>query len=49
MSTTGKVKNQAISMFLTVSPCKFLMPLEATIEPAIPEDKTCVVLTGNPK
>ena len=45
--TTGKVSTHAIKIFLIVLDWRFLMPLLATIEPAIPEDSVCVVLTGN--
>ena len=45
---TGNVSNQAMAIFLIVLACKFLIPLLATIDPAIPDDNTCVVLTGNP-
>ena len=44
---TGSVNTQAITIFLTVPPCRFFMPLDATMVPAIPELNTCVVLTGH--
>ena len=46
--TTGRVRNHAIRIFLTVSGCRFFTPLLATMLPAIPEESTCVVLTGKP-
>lgn len=30
-----------------ITTCRFLIPFEATIEPAIPDESVCVVLTGN--
>lgn len=44
---TGKVSTQAKAIFLTVPPCRFLIPFEATIVPAIPDERMCVVETGN--
>ena len=46
---TGKVNTQAIAMLFRVPLFKLLVPPDATIDPAIPLDNTCVVLTGNPK
>ena len=46
---TGKVSTQAKRIFLIVPACKFLMPLLATIVPAMPEESACVVLTGSLK
>jgi len=45
---TGKVKSHAIAILLMVFVLKFLTPLEATMLPAIPLLKICVVLTGKP-
>jgi hypothetical protein len=45
---TGKVISHAIRIPLTVFILRFLIPFVATIEPATPEDSTCVVLTGTP-
>jgi hypothetical protein len=44
---TGKVNIHADRIVLSVDVCKFFTPLDATIEPAIPEDNMCVVDTGN--
>ncbi len=46
---TGKVSNQAKRILLIVPAWRFLIPLLATIVPAIPEDNACVVLTGSLK
>ena len=43
---TGSVNTQANKIFWMVPACRFLMPLLATIAPAIPDDRECVVLTG---
>lgn len=43
---TGKVKIHANAILTIVFFCRFFTPPEATILPAIPEDRTCVVLTG---
>ena len=43
---TGSVRTQARAMLRTVPPCKFLMPLLATMLPAIPYESTWVGLTG---
>ena len=45
---TGRVISQAMSMFFTVPMRRFLMPLEATIDPATPDESTWVVLAGSP-
>src|SRR5687768_11720302 len=45
-TVTGKVSNHAIAIDLMVFFCRFLIPLLATMEPAIPDDNTWVVLTG---
>ena len=42
----GKVNNQASKIFRTVSFLRFFTPLLATILPAIPDERTWVVLTG---
>ena len=42
----GSVRTQAISKFRIVDHCR--PDLFAHMVPATPEDKTCVVLTGNP-
>jgi hypothetical protein len=41
MTVTGSVKIQAITIFLTVPPCKFLMPRLATIVPR-PSDSATI-------
>ena len=46
---TGRVNIHAMAMFLSVPPFKLPEPFDATIAPAIPLLKTCVVLTGKPK
>lgn len=46
---TGKVKTHAKAIFFNVLLFKFPLPPDAIIEPAIPLDNTCVVLTGKPK
>jgi len=43
---TGSVKTQARRILRSVSACK--PERFAAIAPAMPEDKTCVVLTGRP-
>ena len=43
----GSVSNQASRILCTVLACRFLMPLLATIDPAIPDESAWVVLTGN--
>src|SRR5882724_3905242 len=45
-TVTGRVKTQAINKFRRVAFCK--PDLFAAIAPATPDDRTCVVLTGNP-
>jgi hypothetical protein len=45
---TGSVNTQAMAMLFKVALFRLLAPPDATIEPAIPLDNTCVVLTGNP-
>jgi len=45
---TGSVKTQAKAIFFKVLLFKFPAPPDAIMEPAIPLDNTCVVLTGNP-
>ena len=42
----GSVSSQAISMLRTVFFCRLSKPLWATMVPAMPELKMCVVLTG---
>ena len=45
---TGIVISHAMPIAVSVLVCKFFIPFPDTMVPAIPEDKTCVVLTGNP-
>lgn len=47
-TVTGNVSIQAMKMLRMVFFCRFLMPLLATMLPAMPDDNTCVVLTGRP-
>lgn len=49
MMVTGKVNTQANAILMIVPFCKFFNPFLATIEPAMPDDNMCVVLTGKPK
>lgn len=49
MMVTGSVSIHASKMFLMVSGLRFFIPFEATMLPAIPDDNTCVVLTGSLK
>ena len=44
----GRVNTQAKAILAIVPRCKFLVPFEATIAPATPDDSTCVVETGKP-
>lgn len=46
---TGNVNTQASAMFFNVLLFKFPAPPDAIMEPAIPLESTCVVLTGKPK
>ena len=45
---TGKVSIHASAIFFSVPLFKLPLPPDAIIDPAIPLDKTCVVLTGKP-
>ena len=45
---TGSVNIHAMAMLFKVPLFKLLVPPDATIDPAIPLESTCVVLTGNP-
>ena len=48
MMDTGKVNIHAIAMFFSVLLFRLPLPPDAIIEPAIPLESTCVVLTGKP-
>lgn len=48
MIDTGRVNIHAIAMFLSVLLFRLPLPPDAIMEPAIPLESTCVVLTGKP-
>jgi hypothetical protein len=49
VTQTGKVSTHASRIFWIVPFSRFDNPPEANMAPAIPEERTWVVLTGNPK
>lgn len=45
---TGRVNTQANKILVIVPLSRLSLPPDANMAPAIPDDKTCVVLTGRP-